>query len=189
MPKFFYKDIELEVPEGVYEPREDTILLADLLVKEKPGKALEIGCGSGLLSIILARNGSDVTAIDIEPRAVEATKRNAEKSGLKVNAFVSDLFEKVEGKFDLIVFNPPYLRDEISKESRAWAAGKGLEVVREFVSNAREHLEERGKVWVVISSLTGKEEVEGLLRKQGFEVRVIAQKKVPWETLFVLEAR
>ena len=188
MTKIFYKDIELEVPESVYEPKEDSVLIADLLMNERPGKALEIGCGSGLLSIILARN-SDVTAVDIDPAAVETTKANAIKNHVKLDAFVSDMFDNVKGKFDIIVFYAPYLREKQTKDSRTWAGGRHLKVIGRLVSGAREHLEENGRILLVISSLTGKEHVESMFRKHRFATKVLAEKKVPWETLFVLEAR
>jgi release factor glutamine methyltransferase len=189
MVKCFYGKIGLEVPAGVYEPREDSVLAADYLSKTKVKRALEIGCGSGLLSILLAKNGADVTAVDINPVAVEATKANAKANGTKIEAFVSDLFSKVKGKFGLIVFNAPYLREETSEGSEAWAAGEGLEIIKRFILGAPKYLEKDAYIIMLISSLTGKEEVLGMFAKAGLKAKAVAEKKVAWESLLLIEAR
>jgi len=188
MVKCFYGKIGLEVPEGVYEPREDSVLAADHLSKVKAKSALEIGCGSGLLSILLAKNGANVTAVDINPAAVEATKANAKANSVNVNAFVSDLFSKVRGKFGLIVFNAPYLREEAAKGSETWAAGEGLEIIKRFIAGAPKYLEKDAYIIMIISSLTGLDDVKGLFVKAGLKANVIAERKVAWESLLLIEA-
>src|SRR3989338_1117492 len=109
--KFYYGRVELDVPERVYYPREDSELLAKVIDSlDLKGKAvLETGCGSGFLSILMAKKCADVTAVDINTEAVEITGKNAAANGAKINTFISDLFSAVGGTFDIIVFNPPYL--------------------------------------------------------------------------------
>ncbi|MEM5804592.1 MAG: methyltransferase [Candidatus Aenigmatarchaeota archaeon] len=189
MPKCFYKDIRLEMPEGVYEPAEDSVLAADYLAGLRPKKALDMGSGSGILAIVLAKNGADVTAVDIDPLAVEATARNAEANGVKVKVAESDLFRNVKGKFDLIVFNAPYIREKRGEGNKAWAGGEGLEIIRRFIAGAPKHLEKGGYIMLVISSLTGQDEVMGMLGKTGLKAGVVAEKKVAWEKLLLVEAR
>ena len=78
--------IFLDVPKTVYPPREDSALLIDYLEGLKPnGVAMEIGCGSGILSIVLAKNNWKVEACDINPYAIAAAKKNS------VSASVQDL--------------------------------------------------------------------------------------------------
>ncbi len=190
--------INLNVPDGIYEPREDSLLIAKVLEeelesdKEKSEKIktiLEIGCGSGLLSIIAAKRGCYVLAADINPAAVECAKRNAELNGAKMETAQSDLFERISGKFDLIVFNPPYLPEEQDEKSRAWAGGKSLEVITRFTEGVKEHLEKDGKILIVISSLSNPESILKEFSDSGFDAKIAAERKVPWEKLFVISAK
>lgn len=190
--------ISLEIPESVYEPREDSLLIAKVLEEELEGdktknekinSVLEIGCGSGLLSIIAAKRGCDILAADIDSTAVRCAKRNAELNNTKIKAVQSNLFNDIEGKFGLIVFNPPYLPEEQTEDSRAWAGGKNLEVITEFIKNAKQHLNDDGRVLIVISSLSKPEYILKKFSDNGFGAKIIAEQKIPWEKLFVISAR
>src|SRR3989344_4134783 len=91
--------IKLEVPKHVYYPDEDSLLMADTLQQLfiKHAKVLEVGCGSGLTSILLAKS-NEVTAVDISEEAVKATIQNAKHNKVNVNAFCSDLLSQVNEK-------------------------------------------------------------------------------------------
>ncbi len=189
--KFFYKDVELDVPESVYFPREDSELLAGVIenMRLRNKDVLEIGCGSGFLSIIMAKKHARVTAVDINPAAVETTTANAKNNHVHLVARVSYLFDRVEGKFDLVVFNPPYLPVDEGEEDETYSGGlTGREIIEVFVSYAGNHLKSGGRILMIISSLTGEEEVLALLRGSGMKASVKARKKVWWEELVVIEA-
>ena len=191
MGKFYHDGIELDVPEMVYYPREDSLLIAKVLENtDVKGKTvLEIGCGSGFLSVLLAKKGASVTAVDISEEAVETTKTNAETNGTKITILKSDLFSSVGGKFGLIVFNPPYLPVEEGETDFTYAGGlSGRETIERFVSDAKDHLLPNGTVLIVISSLTGEKETTNLFEKEGMKSRVVAREKIPWEELIVLES-
>ena len=187
--KFFHKDMEFEIPESVYEPAEDSLLLLDALRSVSSRKVLEIGCGSGFLSLCLAKSNS-VTAVDINPDAVRAAKGNAKRNSLRMECFQSDLFSSVTGKFDVIVFNPPYLPQEPCEEGDASYSGgeSGRDVIGKFVKSCPAHLEEEGEVFVVVSSLTGIDEVVELFSQSGLGAEVVARQKIPWEELAVIRA-
>ncbi len=105
----------LEIPTTVYPPREDTYLLADTIIKLEinKGMAMEIGCGSGALSLLLAHLGWDVLATDINPYAVLATRINATNYGLMNNIQIyENCIENgiiIGSKVELIIWNLPYL--------------------------------------------------------------------------------
>ncbi|MFP4045744.1 MAG: HemK2/MTQ2 family protein methyltransferase [Candidatus Aenigmatarchaeota archaeon] len=184
--------LKLNTSENVYPPREDSLLLAGAVSGEvePDDEVLEIGCGSGLVSLTAARKAKKVKAVDINPEAVELTRENAELNRLEnIETAESDLFENVEERFSLILFNPPYLPTEDNIQgSEQWSGGKdGREVIERFIEELDEHLKEGGRALLLISSLTGEEEVEEMIEKKQFKVEVVAERKVTWEKLFVLK--
>ncbi len=190
--KFYYKQMEFEVPEGVYYPREDSLLLAKAVerLKLKGAATLEVGCGCGFLSVLLSKKRASVTAVDVNPEAVETARINSERNKARVNCLVSDLFSNINGKFDLIIFNPPYLPTEEGEKDPAYSGGRsGRDTIGKFVAGAKNHLKPKGGVLLLISSLTGEKEVIELFRKQGMKAAAIEKEKIPWEELIVLGAR
>jgi release factor glutamine methyltransferase len=191
MGTFEYKNIKLEVPENVYYPREDSLLMARVLEKAGVERklVLEIGSGSGFLSVLMALREAKVTAVDVNEEAVETTRSNAEKNNVHVSAGQSDLFENVHSLYDLIIFNPPYLPVEEGETDAIYAGGlSGREVIERFVAEVRNYLRPKGKVLIVISSLTGEKEVSELFNREGFSTTVLEREKIPWEELIVIEA-
>lgn len=145
----------------VYQPREDSNLLAkQILEKDLEGmRCLDMGTGSGIIAEKMIRVGAEhVVAADINPEAVEeASEKLEDKENVEV--VESDLFENVEGKFDLIAFNPPYLPgdelDEDMEDREIWRGGdSGEEFTEEFHGTAREYLKEGGEILFVVSSLS-----------------------------------
>lgn len=117
----FYGEM-FEVMDGVLIPRPETEILVDkaleVLKDIKSAKVLEIGVGSGIISVMLALLIEDIeiVAVDINEKALELAKRNAEKHNVthKITFIKSDLFTNVpsELKFDMVVSNPPYIADD-----------------------------------------------------------------------------
>ena len=83
------------------------IILNEILKIKNIKNALDMGTGTGIIAIELAKRSFDVTATDISNKAVRLAMLNIKNNNVKVNIFQSDLFDKVSGKFDLIVFNSP----------------------------------------------------------------------------------
>ncbi|MFP4038467.1 MAG: HemK2/MTQ2 family protein methyltransferase [Candidatus Nanohaloarchaea archaeon] len=165
----------------IYKPREDTYLLKKAVEDRdlKGLKVLEIGTGSGLIAETALENGADVTATDINP---EALKQLPEE----VEGIESDLFENVEGRFDLILFNPPYLPGEESeasmKGSETWFGGEsGVDVLEDFLNSCGSYLNNEGEAFLVMSSLSKFEEV---VEKFGLEK--ISEKKLFFERLYLM---
>lgn len=173
----------------IYEPAEDSFLLEKVVRDRAKGKrVLDIGTGSGILALAALRvEAEEVLAVDINAEAVKSVKQKG------VNAVKSDLFSKVSGRFDLIIFNPPYLpfdRRE-DKESTLITSGgeKGDEIILRFIENAKEHLDARGEILLLVSSLTPMRRINQVLRDGGFRKKVVARQKVFMEELKVLEIR
>lgn len=145
------------IREEIYEPSEDTFLLEESLPKNlKQKKVLEIGCGSGFLSIKCALRGGKVTSVDVNENALKATEKLAKQNNVKINLIKSNLFEKINENFDLIFFNPPYVdcKKEGLKGEIAWVGGeKGREVIDKFLSQFKKHLKKEGACLLLISSI------------------------------------
>src|SRR3989338_7846319 len=147
----------------IYQPAEDSYLLSEVLGKEIPEllkknqhlQFLEIGSGSGILLETAKRLGikrEHIFGSDINQEAVEHCR------SLDFNCIYSDLFENVQGKYDLIIFNPPYLPKDSKepKDSQLATTGglQGSEIINEFLKEAENYLEENGRIFLLISSLT-----------------------------------
>jgi len=152
--------MKLRTSKEIYEPREDSILLQKVIESYckniKPTKVLDIGTGTGIQAITSALNGAKkVVAVDINPKAVSLAKENAKLNKVKIDIFQSDLFSNIKGKFDLIIFNAPYLPKGVPEDPQ-WSGGK--ELIERFLKEAKKHLSKGGKILYVFSSLTGLKE-------------------------------
>jgi len=197
--KVFYGDQHFDVYEEVYEPAEDTFLVADTLnqIVTEGETVLDVGTGCGILAIVASRKAKEVVATDVNPHAVECARHNAEVNGTsnKVQVRVGDLFEPISSteKFSVIVFNAPYLPSTRSEQrswrSRAWAGGPtGREVIDRFVKNAPHHLKAKGKILLVQSTLSDVERTLSVFRETGLEAKVVGERKAAFETIVVIQA-
>jgi release factor glutamine methyltransferase len=148
---------------------------------------LDMGTGSGVLGIEAAGNADSVVAVDINPIALRIAKRNALKHSIRNLSFRrSDLFSNVKGKFDLIIFNPPYLpQDKGIADSAIYGGRQGHETVERFLCEAGNHLEDDGAILLLFSSLTGKKRVEELIVVNLFEHRQLSTQHIFFEDLYV----
>lgn len=186
-------NLKIKVIGNVYEPAEDTFLLISALKKLnlKNKIILEIGTGSGIVALILAKKAKKVLAVDINPEAVRCAKENAARNKIKNAEFrESDLFENIRGKFDIIVFNPPYLPDEPHSRDIALDGGKtGRRTIRRFIKSAPEFLKTGGKIFLLESSLSQYEKTLKYFRNARMRAEIIAKEKLGWEELVVIAAR
>ena len=147
---------------------------------------LEVGCGSGLVSQELAGQVESLVALDINPHAVRAARERG------VEVVRSDLFGGIKGKFDLIIFNPPYLPTQQAERSDQWinyaldGGESGRETIGRFLLNLADHLQPEGRALLLISSLTGPEEAESMARDAGLITEQVASKGCFFERLMVL---
>ena len=102
-------EIIIEIAQDVYSPSDDSLLLLSAINPKSNQKILEMGTGSGIISLHCAKAGCKVTAADISQISLDCANNNAKINGLNIQFIQSNLFSNIEGKFDMIIFNPPYL--------------------------------------------------------------------------------
>ena len=188
--------LRISVPPSVFHPRffRTTRFLGEYLqgMELRGWKFLEMGCGSGILSLLAAQRGATVTAADINPDAVATTRANAAANhlGERVAAVESDLFSEIamNGGFDCILWNPPfYPVDPTDYASHAWNAGAGYGVLARFARRAKDFLRPGGKLIIQVSTEIDQESVLALFAEAGLERRLAREKRLPFETLRIYE--
>jgi len=182
-------DLELIVNSDseVYPPSDDSILLIESLDIREGERMLEIGCGSGIVSMHCVLNGGIVTCGDISKRAVALTKRNMQANSISAVVLETDLFSNIREKFDTIIFNLPYLPvKEEGNLALAWSGGAdGIGPLPGLISGAHDHLLPGGRIVIVVSSLMDQKALDLILK--GLEVKVLSELPLFFEKLRVLE--
>lgn len=169
---------DLVIPPGVFHPGLflSTRLLADH-VRELPLKGrtfLDLGTGSGRIALTAARAGAIATAIDVNPSAVEAALRNADRNGLSITAVLSDQFNALPGHFDVIAINPPYYdRDPESMTERAFLAGKGLHYFTRLFPALADRIGSGSEVFMALSEDLDLEPIQRIARASRLEWRSV----------------
>ena len=188
--KFFWKD-EFLINEKVLIPRPDTEIIVEQVLKIFKNKTkinfLDIGIGSGciLLSILKERKDFRATGIDISNYALKVCKINAYKLGVKnrIKLFKSDIDKFNKEKYDLIISNPPYIKNldltylekDIAKFEPKIALDGGLDgisEIRKLIKKSSELIKNNGKLIIEIG-YDQKDEVKQLLRKNSFYVNSV----------------
>ena len=173
----------------VYQPAEDTYLLLKVAMAEArdSDRVLEVGCGSGLISRNLAPMVREVLATDINPFAVSVVR----EYGIPV--IRADLFRGIKAKFDMVIFNPPYLPTSEEEKNAGWinfaldGGESGRETIKRFFLDLGPHLTPGGRAIILLSSLTGITMVEEMAVNLGFEVRQVAVERYFFELLYVFK--
>ncbi|MEK6917895.1 MAG: HemK2/MTQ2 family protein methyltransferase [Nanoarchaeota archaeon] len=171
----------------IYVPAEDSYLLQDcikkFLKKRKIKSALDMGSGSGIQTKTFLNFNivpEHITLVDINKEAIKDLKSIFPRS----KVIHSNLFAKVKGKFDLIVFNPPYLPEDKFDKNKDTSGGKiGNEIIIKFLKQAKNHITNKGSILLLVSSLTPKINFTSL----GYKKKIIGRKKLFYEKLIVLE--
>jgi len=188
------RQLIIEKHPEVYAPSEDTLLLANNLDLKQNDTILEIGIGSGFVSLVAAQKAKYVVGTDINPYAVKLAKLNARLNNISnVEFILGDLFSPIHYRFDLILINPPYLQDAKLIHHRpiddSWDGGRdGRTVTDRFLDDVEKYLRTEGRILIVQSSLSDHNKTIRELSKKGFKAQIAAYKKVFFETIYLIQA-
>ena len=196
--KVFFKKWVFKVYENVYEPAEDSFLFANNLTVNKGDTVLDIGTGCGILGIIAAEKASKVIATDINPYAIRCAKENAKLNKVENKIFFiqGDLFKPIKHgeKFDLILFNAPYLPSEKTETKswieHAWTGGiLGREIIDQFIHYVPFYLKKDGYILLMQSTISNVKKTLKEFKKHGLESNIIAEQDLPFfETIVLVKA-
>lgn len=181
--KWNFYGLDLLVDKRALIPRYETEILVDLIIKDENNKKkiLDIGTGSGAISLALSKNLKDskILGVDISKEAIDLANENKIKLNINnVDFKESDIFSNINEKFDLIVSNPPYINkkdfenldEKLSFEPKnaLYGGEDGLCFYKEIIKNAKNFLNKNGKIYLEIG-YDQKNPITNLLKEYGYK--------------------
>lgn len=201
----YYKINDIEV----YKPAEDSFLIIKNLNRflDKDKKILDLGCGSGIIGLYSYKYTKNITFADIDLNALFISKINFYINYIKrdnnineiiknindikfpINFIQTNLFENIDERFDIIIFNPPYL-PEIPNEdekTKRWVSGGtyGNEIILKFLGDLKDHLNNNGFSLLLFSSLSDPYKIIKRAKDLNYKYELIDKQKLFFEELYL----
>lgn len=181
--KWNFYGLDLLVDKRALIPRYETEILVDLIINDNSNnkKILDIGTGSGAISLALSKNLKDskIIGVDISKNAIDLANENKIKLNINNVEFKeSDIFSNIEEKFDIIVSNPPYINKEdfekldnklyYEPKNALYGGEDGLYFYKKIIKNAKNFLNKNGKIYLEIG-YDQKDSISDLLEEYGYK--------------------
>jgi release factor glutamine methyltransferase len=192
---YAYDGIKLTIPPEVFHPGFffSTKLLLQYISKFSLKKRtfLELGAGSGLISIFTAKKNAIVTATDINPVAIEYLKKNSEENNVNINIIHSDLFKNIpQQQFDIIAINPPYYKKQPQNyKEYAWYCGENGEYFHNLFGALAEYMHNDSAVLMILCEGCDIEMVHTIAAKNKFVLNCVYKKQNLFEKDFIFEIK
>ena len=171
------------VEHELYPPAEDTFFIADNLKNIKGELALEIGAGTGYLTKILLSKFNVVVSTDIDFNSLKSFVAPTK------NCICCFGANALKCKFDLIVCNMPYLPSEQILDQTVDGGREGIEIPFEIIKSSLDRIKENGRFLFLTTSLANYDKLFKQTKNLGFDINIIARKKLFFEELILVEAR
>ena len=165
-----------------YPPSEDTFFLADYIKNEKGESALDVGTGSGYLAALLEKSFSLVVGTDL---SFNVLKKHEYFTANNVCCNGADALNQ---QFDLVICNMPYLNTDEVSDVRTDGGKDGLELPIKIIESAKSRIKPGGKFVYVTSSLSDFKKLISYTELEGFNVNILAKKKLFFEELILVKA-
>jgi release factor glutamine methyltransferase len=190
---YTYKNIVLEIPPEVFHPR--FFFSTKILLKYIDGlplanrSFLELGAGSGLISVYAARKGARVSAIDINPVAIAALKKNTAINKVHLDIIQSNLFDNMPVQtFDVIAINPPYYKKKPGTPADyAWYCGEEGEYFQQLFKTLGTYIHKQSEVLMILSEACDIKMVEGIALQNSFCLDCVLTRKNLLEKNFIFK--
>ena len=150
-------------------------------------RVLDLGTGSGILGLYCALRGARVTVSDLDEQAVQFATEAGKRLGVELQGVTSDLFTNLPGKFELILFNPPYLPSDCLKDRTVDGGPNGIAVIKRFLEDLPKHVSKDGAALLLVSSLNNPASLTATHPE--FEFSTLITRRLFFEELQVLCAR
>jgi len=186
--RIFHLGLELCVPEDVFPPAGDGSFHRLIRDEVRPSdRVLDMGTGCGIGAILAAAQSSDVVGVDVNPKAVAAATDNAARNGVadRVRFVESDVFEAVEGGFDLITFDPPFRWFKARDLLELSTADESYRALTAFMTQARDYLRVDGRILLHFGTSGDIDYLYQLINAAGFEKEVLATEELTKDNLAV----
>ena len=176
-PSIMLEGKRLTIFPGVYKPLENEPACAEYC--QDGDRVLDLGCGSGVCSLFCAPKAREILAVDISAAAVSNAMENCRQFGTSnITVRQSDMFSRVEGKFDLILANPPYIAADFANEEEQFATS--VRYLPVLFAGVGEHLTSDGRLLVQFP-IWFRGRIERLAARHGLQV--VAVKRLPRKSL------
>jgi release factor glutamine methyltransferase len=178
-----YKKIKITVLPGVFFPH--FTLSTKLLLQFLEGKALnqktflELGCGTGIISVFAAQKGAKVVASDINPQAIKNAELNATNNAVSIQTVLSDLFDHLPlQQFDTIVINPPYYpRQPKNDAEKAWFCGEEFEYFTKLFPTLPAYFHQTSEVFMILSEDCKFDRIQAIAETSNLKFEVVDKKR------------
>ncbi len=190
-----YENIRIKIHADIFPPQltYSTKILLDFINEMNLDQKtfLELGCGSGIISLLAAKKGAIVTASDINQTALDYLANNAIRNRLPVNAVFSDLFEYLQNQtFDYIIINPPYYpRKPKNIKEHAWYCGENFEYFENLFMQLPKQLSVETNCYLILSNDCDLEKIKAIAFKNAMALEVVFEKRNLAETNYIFKVR
>jgi len=188
---FRYENINITIAPGVFSPQytlSTKILLKYLSALDLDGKTfLELGCGSGIISLFASKKGANVIASDINKTALDYLKSSAKANQIEIEILYSDLFESLKNKvFDYIIINPPYYpKTPKTIEESAWFCGPNFEYFEKLFNQLQNQITNDSYCIMILSEDCNIEKITSIATKNSCGLNLIETHKNWFETNYI----
>jgi len=190
---YSYKGITVLVHPEVFPPHLtlSTKIFLDFLapLELTDRKLLELGCGSGIISLYARQKGAIVTASDINPIALEYLEKASKANNLELRCVQSDLFDGLQNdSFDYIIINPPYYPKKAQNiKEQAWFCGVEFEYFHKLFKQLPEYCSKQNHIYMILSEDCAIKHIKKIAADNNLNMKIIHKKKSMGEQNWIFE--